>query len=147
MRRFLGLLFVLSVAVPVVASPSEERALSSATTTAGEVVTRSGLKYLDVKLGTGATAKPGDVVEVHYTGWLADGRKFDSSLDRRQPFAFQVGGGQVVKGWDEGLVGLRVGGKRKLVIPPELGYGKNGVPGSIPPNAVMIFEIELLKIK
>lgn len=148
MRRSLGLLIVLSVAIPGVASPSEERLIGSeTTTTAGEVVTPSGLKYRDVKPGTGAMARKGDTLEVHYTGWLVDGKKFDSSVDRKQPFTFRLGGGQVIKGFDEGIVGMRVGGKRKLIIPPTLGYGATGAGNLIPPNAVMVFEIELLKIK
>ena len=105
------------------------------------------LKYEDLKEGTGDEAKKGDTVEVHYTGWLTDGKKFDSSVDRKKPFPFKLGAGKVIKGWDEGVAGMKVGGKRKLTIPPELGYGKEGFPGAIPPNAVLIFEVELLKIK
>jgi len=109
--------------------------------------TESGLKYEDLEEGTGETAKKGDVVEVHYTGWLTDGRKFDSSLDRGQPFRFELGAGKVVKGWEEGVPGMKVGGKRKLTIPPELGYGTRGAGnGAIPPNATLVFEIELLRI-
>ncbi len=148
MRRFLGLLFVLSTTVPALASSGEERAISGEMVfAAGEVVTRSGLKYREVKPGTGALAKAGDTVEVHYTGWLVDGKKFDSSLDRKQSFTFKLGGGQVIKGFDEGIAGMKVGGKRKLTIPPDLGYGAKGAGNVIPPNAVMIFEIELLNIK
>ena len=105
------------------------------------------LKYEDLKEGNGEEAKKGDTVEVHYTGWLTDGKKFDSSVDRKKPFPFKLGAGKVIKGWDEGVAGMKVGGKRKLTIPPELGYGKEGFPGAIPPNAVLIFEVELLKIK
>lgn len=112
-----------------------------------EVTTPSGLKYKDLKVGKGMEAKQGDVVVVHYTGWLEDNTKFDSSKDRGRPFEFRLGEGKVIKGWEEGVVGMRVGGKRRLVIPPELGYGEMGVPGVIPSNAKLIFEIELLKIK
>ncbi len=111
------------------------------------VTTKSGLKYEDLKEGTGAEAKKGDTVEVHYTGWLTDGKKFDSSVDRGKPFEFPLGAGRVIKGWDEGVAGMKVGGKRKLMIPPELGYGSRGAGGVIPPNAELIFEVELLKIK
>jgi FKBP-type peptidyl-prolyl cis-trans isomerase len=111
------------------------------------ITTTSGLQYEDVKEGTGAAAKAGDSVEVHYTGWLTDGTKFDSSLDRRQPFAFQLGRGNVIKGWDEGVAGMKVGGKRKLVIPAALGYGARGAAGVIPPNAELTFEVELLRIR
>lgn len=105
------------------------------------------LKYEDLKEGTGDEAKKGDTVEVHYTGWLTDGKKFDSSLDRKEPFSFKLGAGKVIKGWDEGVAGMKVGGKRKLTIPPELGYGARGAGGVIPANAVLIFEVELLKVK
>ena len=112
------------------------------------VTTDSGLKYQDLKEGTGDAAKKGDTVTVHYTGWLKDGKKFDSSVDRKEPFEFHLGTGEVIKGWDEGVAGMKVGGKRKLTIPPELGYGKKGTPdGTIPANAELTFEVELLKIK
>jgi FKBP-type peptidyl-prolyl cis-trans isomerase FkpA len=109
--------------------------------------TTSGLQYEDLSEGTGAAAKAGDAVEVHYTGWLTDGTKFDSSLDRRRPFSFKLGAGQVIKGWDEGVAGMKVGGKRKLRIPPALGYGARGAGGVIPPNAELVFEVELLGIR
>lgn len=111
------------------------------------ITTPSGLKYVDLKEGTGPAAKKGDTVEVHYTGWLKDGKKFDSSLDRGQPFTFPLGAGRVIKGWDEGVAGMKVGGKRKLIIPPDLAYGSRGAGGVIPPNAELTFEVELLKIK
>ncbi|HEX4589182.1 MAG TPA: FKBP-type peptidyl-prolyl cis-trans isomerase [Gemmataceae bacterium] len=111
------------------------------------VTTKSGLKYTDEKEGTGKEAKKGDTVEVHYTGWLKDGTKFDSSKDRGQPFSFRLGAGMVIKGWDEGVAGMKEGGKRKLIIPPELGYGQRGAGGVIPPNAELTFEVELLKVK
>ncbi len=105
------------------------------------------LKIEDVKIGDGAIAESGKKVTVHYTGWLTDGKKFDSSKDRGQPFTFTLGVGQVIKGWDEGVKGMRVGGIRKLTIPPELGYGSRGAGGVIPPNATLIFEVELLDVK
>lgn len=111
------------------------------------ITTPSGLKYEDLQVGSGQEAKAGQTVSVHYTGWLTNGKKFDSSLDRKQPFAFPLGAGHVIKGWDEGVAGMKVGGKRKLTIPPELGYGARGAGGVIPPNATLVFEVELLGIK
>ena len=111
----------------------------------------SGLKYTDEKVGTGAIATAGHKVNVHYTGWLYNngqkGAKFDSSLDRGQPFSFALGAQQVIKGWDEGVAGMRVGGKRTLIIPPELGYGARGAGGVIPPNATLVFDVELLGVE
>lgn len=111
------------------------------------ITTDSGLQYQELVTGNGATAKSGDIVSVHYTGWLEDGTKFDSSLDRNTPFEFQLGARQVIAGWDEGVAGMQVGGKRKLIIPAELGYGSRGAGGVIPPNATLIFDVELLAIK
>jgi FKBP-type peptidyl-prolyl cis-trans isomerase len=110
------------------------------------VTTPSGLKYWELKKGAGAVAKAGDAVHVHYTGWLTDGKKFDSSVDRGSPFDFKLGAGMVIRGWDEGVAGMKVGGKRQLHIPAELGYGARGAGNAIPPNAELIFDVELLGV-
>ncbi|MFN0111533.1 MAG: FKBP-type peptidyl-prolyl cis-trans isomerase [Blastocatellia bacterium] len=109
--------------------------------------TASGLKYIDRALGTGAQPSPGKEVTVHYTGTLENGKKFDSSVDRGQPFTFKIGVKQVIQGWDEGVMSMRVGGKRKLIIPANLGYGARGAGADIPPNSVLHFEVELLDVK
>jgi FKBP-type peptidyl-prolyl cis-trans isomerase FkpA len=108
--------------------------------------TESGLTYEDTAAGTGASPQAGQTVTVHYTGWLTDGTKFDSSRDRGTPFRFTIGRGQVIKGWDEGVATMKVGGLRRLTIPPALGYGARGAGGVIPPNATLIFDVELLAI-
>jgi FKBP-type peptidyl-prolyl cis-trans isomerase len=108
--------------------------------------TASGLEYWEIKAGAGDTAVKGQQVRVHYTGWLTDGKKFDSSVDRGEPFVFPLGAGRVIKGWDEGVAGMKVGGKRQLRIPPDLGYGPRGAGGVIPPNATLIFDVELLGV-
>ena len=110
------------------------------------IETDSGLKYEELEAGDGDTAEAGQQVTVHYTGWLEDGTKFDSSLDRNDPFVFMLGQGMVIRGWDEGVQGMLVGGKRKLTIPSDLGYGPNGAGGVIPPNATLIFDVELLAV-
>ncbi|WP_421662578.1 FKBP-type peptidyl-prolyl cis-trans isomerase [Nitrospira sp. BLG_2] len=112
-----------------------------------EVITPSGLKYIDQAIGTGDAAVAGKTASVHYTGWLENGTKFDSSVDRGQPFSFPLGAGRVIKGWDEGVQGMKVGGKRKLTIPSDLGYGSRGAGGVIPPNATLIFDVELLGVR
>jgi FKBP-type peptidyl-prolyl cis-trans isomerase FkpA len=111
------------------------------------VTTASGLQYWDIKVGTGATAEKGMKVVVHYTGWLTNGKKFDSSVERYRPFPFRLGTGMVIKGWDEGVAGMKAGGKRQLRIPPELGYGSRGAPPDIPPDATLVFDVELLEVK
>lgn len=108
--------------------------------------TKSGLKYVDKVVGAGAQPKTGQTVRVHYTGWLTDGKKFDSSVDRGQPFEFVIGVGQVIKGWDEGVSTMKVGSKRKLIIPSNLAYGKTGAGNSIPPDSTLVFDVELLGI-
>ncbi len=110
------------------------------------VKTDSGLQYWDIRVGTGEVAKDGDHVKVHYTGWLTNGKKFDSSVDAHQPFDFTIGKGDVIKGWEEGVTGMKVGGKRQLRIPPQLAYGEQGYSGLIPANATLIFDIRLLAI-
>jgi peptidylprolyl isomerase len=115
------------------------------------VTTSSGLQIVDTKVGTGASPRSGQTVVVHYTGWLyvngARGKKFDSSVDRNEPFSFPIGRGQVIRGWDEGVASMKIGGKRTLIIPPQLGYGARGAGGAIPPNATLIFDVELLGVK
>ena len=107
----------------------------------------SGLRYQDVAVGSGEEATAGRTAVVHYTGWLPDGKKFDSSRDRGEPFSFPLGAGQVIAGWDQGVAGMKVGGRRKLVIPAELGYGEAGAPPDIPPNSTLVFDVELLRVQ
>lgn len=132
--------FLLGIGRPIMAQ-------SDNPTANPEVTTESGLKYVDLVVGTGREASTGDLVTVHYTGWLTNGTKFDSSVDRRDPFSFPIGSGKVIRGWDEGVAGMKVGGKRKLTIPPQLGYGSRGAGGVIPPNATLVFDVELLEIR
>src|ERR1700675_1354375 len=141
---FFQRLFVSAILLALAAVPLTALA-------AGEVTTSSGLRIIDVKVGTGPVPQAGQTVTVNYTGWLfvdgKKGKKFDSSLDRAQPFSFTLGQGQVIKGWDEGLATMHVGGKRTLIIPPDLGYGANGAGADIPPGATLIFEVDLLGAK
>ena len=142
----LGIVVGAAVLAVLVAACSQSQAPSGGGG-GQEVTTPSGLKYTDTKVGTGAEAKAGQRVSVHYTGWLTNGTKFDSSKDRGQPFMFALGGGQVIKGWDEGVQGMKVGGVRRLTIPADLGYGARGAGGVIPPNATLVFEVELLDVR
>ncbi len=150
MRFRIATLVVVTAALAIGCSrpPEPDTGSGKATTMAENMeTTPSGLQYVDVKLGTGASPKQGQTAVVHYTGWLVDGKKFDSSKDRGQPFTFAVGRGQVIKGWDEGVATMKVGGTRKLVIPPDLAYGARGAGGVIPPNATLTFEVELLEVR
>lgn len=113
----------------------------------GEITTSSGLKYADIVIGTGESPLPGQIVTIHYTGMLLDGKQFDSSRDRMTPYSFTLGAGQTLAGWEEGVVTMKVGGKRKLIVPPNLAYGSTGVGKTIPPYATVVFEIELLDVK
>lgn len=128
---------------PLIASNKENSQMDSKK----PVKTPSGLEYIDLEVGTGASPKKGDTVTVHYTGTLENGKKFDSSRDRNSPFSFKIGVGQVIPGWDEGVMTMKVGGRRQLIIPPDLGYGARGAGGVIPPNATLIFDVELLGVK
>ena len=124
---------------------------STAQSAAKPVTTSSGLQIIDTKVGTGALPRVNQTAIVHYTGWLYEngvkGKKFDSSVDRNEPFEFPVGAGRVIKGWDEGVATMKIGGKRTLIVPPQLGYGARGAGGAIPPNATLMFDVELLGVK
>lgn len=132
---------------PAPAAAQPPAATAGKESNVSKTTTPSGLQYEEILAGTGAQPQPGQTVVVHYTGWLTDGKKFDSSVDRGQPFKFVLGKGMVIKGWDEGLSTMKVGGKRKLTIPPDLGYGARGAGGVIPPNATLVFDVELLGVQ
>jgi len=139
MKLIMCALLLTVLAVPVFAAKDEAKAGKT-------VTTASGLKYIDVVAGKGAAPVAGKQVKVHYTGILDNGTKFDSSVDRKEPFSFVIGVGQVIPGWDEGVMSMKVGGKRKLIIPAKLGYGPRGAGGVIPPNATLHFDVELLDV-
>jgi peptidylprolyl isomerase len=141
-RGLTALLVVLGLLLPACSGSAPAGATSG-----NEVTTPSGLKYVDAVVGIGKQPQAGQTAVVHYTGWLMDGKKFDSSKDRGQPFTFTLGRGQVIKGWDEGVATMKVGGKRTLIVPPDLGYGARGAGGVIPPNATLKFEVELLDVR
>src|SRR6185369_5587794 len=146
LSRLTVALVILALAACTRSEPTQS-ASPGATSEGKMETTASGLQYVDVKPGTGESPQKGQQVTVQYTGWLADGTKFDSSRDRNQPFTFRIGQGQVIKGWDEGVATMKTGGVRKLVIPPDLGYGARSAGGVIPPNATLTFEVELLSVK
>jgi peptidylprolyl isomerase len=144
-----GALLILMAALLGACAPGASSGAAAPVAAKGGAMqtTPSGLQYEDLVVGNGATPQAGQTAQVHYTGWLDNGTKFDSSVDRGQPFEFRLGQGQVIKGWDEGVATMKVGGKRRLVIPPELGYGSRGAGGVIPPNARLTFEVELLGVR
>ena len=146
MRQQLIVLMVTLTLFAAGAALAQTNTASPTKVTGPGTTTASGLAYWDIKVGTGATAVNGKPVRVHYTGWLTNGNKFDSSVDRGEPFVFNLGAGEVIRGWDEGVAGMKVGGKRQLKIPPALGYGARGAGGVIPPNATLIFDVELLGV-
>jgi peptidylprolyl isomerase len=146
-RRSLVIVAVLVGMCSVSAMAAQEQpGAKEKSPSAKTVTTASGLKYTDVKVGSGASPVKGKQVKVHYTGTLENGKKFDSSVDRNEPFVFVIGVGQVIPGWDEGVMGMKVGGKRKLIIPSKLGYGARGAGGDIPPNATLLFDVELIDV-
>ncbi len=148
----LGLLVVVGIVFFISAcakkgTQAADASGAAASSAGATVTTASGLQYVILNPGNGPEAKAGENVTVHYTGWLTDGTKFDSSLDRGQPFSFALGAGQVIKGWDEGVAGMKVGEKRKLIIPSNLGYGPQGAGNVIPPNSTLVFEVQLLGVQ
>jgi FKBP-type peptidyl-prolyl cis-trans isomerase len=147
MTRVRTLFIIITLALTPASGLGGTMTTSETGPNANEVTTASGLIYSDLAVGTGDLAAAGKTVDVHYTGRLTNGKKFDSSVDRGQPFSFPLGAGRVIKGWDEGVQGMKVGGKRKLTIPSELGYGSRGAGGVIPPHATLIFDVELLGVR
>ena len=148
-ERLLVLLLLVAAVAIAACSDKETRSPGGARPEVSATAltkTPSGLAYQDLVVGTGAGPTKGKAVKVHYTGWLENGTKFDSSVDRGEPFVFTIGAGEVIPGWDEGIMTMKVGGRRKLIIPPQLGYGAAGAGGVIPPNATLIFEVELLDV-
>ena len=154
MTRYLTVIFIILVltAAFVLAQSAARKSAAPNTNAPAKVTgdgtkTPSGLIYWDIRVGNGEVAKEGSRVRVHYTGWLTNGKKFDSSVDAGKPFDFTIGNGEVIQGWEEGIAGMRVGGKRQLRIPPTLGYGAEGSPPVIPPNATLIFDVQLLGVQ
>jgi FKBP-type peptidyl-prolyl cis-trans isomerase len=151
MRRFQFRSFPIAIAMAMAGALLLAPSGASAQTAGKTMTTASGLQIIDNTVGTGATPKPGQICVMHYTGWLYEdgkkGKKFDSSVDRKEPFEFPIGQRKVIAGWDEGVATMKVGGKRTLIIPPALGYGARGAGGVIPPNATLMFDVELLDVK
>lgn len=141
------LLLAVAIVIPACSQKEANAAGKIPAINAKTVKNPSGLAYQDIKVGKGASPVKGRMVRVHYTGWLVNGKKFDSSVDRNEPFEFNIGSQQVIPGWDEGVMTMKVGGKRRLTIPPALGYGARGAGGDIPPNATLIFDVELLDVQ
>jgi FKBP-type peptidyl-prolyl cis-trans isomerase len=151
-RGYIYLAIAVAIIVPtatavIIATTVPAPIAADETDKEGTVTTKSGLKYKELRVGNGAEAKAGNTVSVHYTGTFTDGKKFDSSLDRKEPFPFKLGAGMVIKGWDEGVAGMKVGGKRKLMVPYKLAYGERGFGDTIPPKTDLVFEVELLEVK
>jgi FKBP-type peptidyl-prolyl cis-trans isomerase len=147
MKIVILVITLLALAGLIVAQTAKPAASGPTKVTGDPVKTASGLEYWDIKVGTGAVAQTGQQVKVDYTGWLTNGKKFDSSVGTGRPFAFKLGASQVIKGWDEGVAGMKVGGKRQLRIPSDLAYGEKGYPGVIPANSILIFDVQLIDVK